>query len=84
MNLFDELYFAFDELMGKEYIGKKIIAWNTSEKMRGENQLKYQNQTDEFGLDSFFKNTKNRTNREFNGSDIGFTQNQSKMVQLHP
>jgi hypothetical protein len=52
--------------------------------MRGENQLKYQNQTDEFGLDSFFKNTKNRTNREFNGSDIGFTQNQSKTVQLHP
>jgi hypothetical protein len=26
MNLFDEFFFVFDELMGKEYIGKKIIA----------------------------------------------------------
>jgi hypothetical protein len=28
-----ELYFVFDELMGKENIGKKIIVWNTSEKI---------------------------------------------------
>jgi hypothetical protein len=27
-----ELYFVFDELMRKKYIGKKIIAWNTSKK----------------------------------------------------
>jgi hypothetical protein len=36
---------------------KKIIVWNTSEKKR----LKYPNQTDEFGSDSFLKNTKSRT-----------------------
>jgi hypothetical protein len=29
--------------------------------MCGKNRLKYSNQTDEFGLDSFLKNTKNRT-----------------------
>jgi hypothetical protein len=26
------MYFIFDEFMGKKYIGKKIIAWNTLEK----------------------------------------------------
>jgi hypothetical protein len=51
--------------------------------MRDKNRLKYPNQTDEFGSDSILKNTKNQTNQEFIGSDIGFTQNQSKPVQLH-
>jgi hypothetical protein len=33
MNLWEKkLYFVFDELMGKKYIGKKIIVWNISEK----------------------------------------------------
>jgi hypothetical protein len=81
MNLWEKkLYFVFDELMGKIYIGKKIIVWNTSEKKR----LKYPNQTDEFGSDSFLKNTKNQTNRRFISSDIEFTQNRFKPVQLHP
>jgi hypothetical protein len=50
-----ELNFVFDEFMGKKYIGKKIIPWNTSEK------TEYPNQTDEFGSDSFLKNSKNQT-----------------------
>jgi hypothetical protein len=42
MNLFYEMYFVFDELMGKKYIRKKI-AYNTLEKMCDKKRLKYPN-----------------------------------------
>jgi hypothetical protein len=81
--VFDELkrkklYFVVDELMEKIYREK-----NNSMKYIRKNRLKYLNQTDEFDSDSFLLNTKNRTNQAFIDSDIGFTQNQSKLIQLH-
>jgi Tat protein secretion system quality control protein TatD with DNase activity len=62
---------------------KKYRETNNSMEYIRKNRLKYLNQTDEFGSDSFLLNTKNRTNQAFIDSDIKFTQNQSKLIQLH-
>jgi hypothetical protein len=50
----------------------------------GKNRLKYPNQTDEFGSDSFLKNTKNRTKSNQSKIHLFGYQIYSKPIQTGP